>query len=109
MASVIDLFCHEPFDMGSIWTNANTTLSVSHSIFDDFPDEVFSGGNEGDPADFGSGNQLTAPLLDADYRPVLGGPAVDHGVELGSDYPLYDMEGNDRVQGSAPDVGPFEL
>ncbi len=97
------------FDMGAIWTNPATTLSISHSIFHDFPDEILAGQNPGSPSDYGAGNQITDPQLDAQYRPAPGGPAVNRGEALPSDYPDHDKDGNSRVQGDAPDVGPFEV
>lgn len=97
------------FDMGPIWTSPSATLSVSHSILHDFPGEILAGQNPGSPDEYGAGHQSTDPQLDAQYRPTAGGPAVNRGVALSFDYPMRDKDGQVRVQGGAPDVGPFEV
>jgi hypothetical protein len=58
----------------------------------------------------GGGNQTAAPIfVDAEnrnYHEAAGSPTIDAGIagELG---PL-DLDGNPRVQGTAPDIGAYE-
>jgi hypothetical protein len=80
-------------------------LVVAHSNFD-FP----AVGTSGTIVD-GGGNQAAPPLyVDApagNYREAAGSPTIDAGIDdlLGP----TDFDGNARAQGSAPDIGAFEV
>jgi hypothetical protein len=79
-------------------------IVVSNSNFDSA--KAASAGTIAGPA-----NQTAAPLfVDAasgDYQPAVGSPTIDAGAsgELGP----FDLAGNPRVQGAAPDIGAYEF
>jgi hypothetical protein len=51
------------------------------------------------------GDPLFADLGNGDYRPQQGAPAIDAGLDLG--YAL-DYDQMPRLEGDAPDIGPYE-
>ncbi len=51
------------------------------------------------------GDPLFIDLANRDYRPQQGSPAIDAGLDLG--YAL-DYDQMPRLEGAAPDMGPFE-
>lgn len=60
------------------------------------------------------GGLSTNPLLlnyqpdgSGNYRPAQNSPAIDYGVHQG--LPPFDFLGQPRIQGNAPDLGPFEV
>lgn len=57
----------------------------------------------------GTGNLVADPRLDGQWRARPGSPAIDRGQVLNRFYPTTDIVGRPRVQGSGPDLGPFEL
>jgi hypothetical protein len=55
---------------------------------------------------------LVNPSLDpavADFRPAPGSPAIDAGSTLAPGVPLADLVGRPRPQGTAPDLGAYEV
>jgi hypothetical protein len=85
-------------------TKGDGNIAVSHSNFDTSKAE-----GEAKVID-GGGNQTTQPLfVDAEnrnYHEAAGSPTIDAGIagELGP----FDLDGNPRILGSAPDMGAFE-
>jgi len=102
---------------GGAYVNPHAALLVSHSLFFGmqsgvilwYGDETVSIA-DGAPGlnPFGPANLVTDPRLDAEYRPRAGSPVIDAGVVLTTDFPRKDQEGNPRILGNAPDLGPFE-
>jgi len=56
--------------------------------------------------DVETGSVLTDPLLDAEYVPIAGSPAIDAGTAAGA--PDHDFDGAPRPQGAAHDIGAYE-
>jgi hypothetical protein len=87
-------------------TKGPGNISVTHSNFD-------SSNPVGEKAKVidGGGNQTAPPLfVDAekgDYHEAVGSPTIDAGVagELGP----FDLDGNLRTLGAAPDIGAYEF
>lgn len=63
---------------------------------------LFSSGDAPD------GSLVADPLLDSDRAPTTGSPAIDAATVLSDDVGS-DLNGQDRPQGAAPDIGCFEV
>jgi hypothetical protein len=55
-----------------------------------------------------TGSVLTDPLLDANYVPGAGSPAIDAGVDVSAEGVTTDYNGDPRPQGAAYDIGAYE-
>ena len=53
-------------------------------------------------------NSSANPLLDANFKPGAGSPALNGGALLPTLLPVTDLAGNQRRIGSAPDIGAYE-
>ncbi len=91
-------------DLAAAGASAPSHLLVTNSNFDSakpFGESTITGGP----------NQMAPPLFvnaaTGDYREAPGSPTIDAGStdQIGA----FDLEGNPRNQGAAPDIGAFEL
>ncbi len=55
-----------------------------------------------------TGSISADPLLDANYVPGAGSPAIDAGVDVSAEGVTTDYNGNPRPQGAAYDIGAYE-
>ena len=91
--------------------NADFTIAATNCLFFG---NTLQNGNDADntqrPAEE-TGSILDDPLLDAEYVPGAGSPAIDTGVDpatLGITL-MTDYNGVARPQGAAYDIGAFEV
>ena len=106
---------------GGVWINPETSkLAIRNTLFyttdgseilihGEFEAELQGGGVRSVNRRYGSGNLAADPMLDRKLRPARSSPAVDAGVRLTHDYPIFDHKGKPRLVGEAPDIGAYEL
>ncbi len=104
---------------GGIWIDPDANVSIRGSLFwgnengkvlEHGPNVVTVQGGDAQFARMGYGSaRIADPRLGADMTPLLGSPARNGGVALAAHYPSMDRRGAARVQGSAPDIGAFEV
>jgi len=83
-------------DGGTQWEKGVGTFAEDHNIW-------FGGTSPGT----GTGDLLSNPLLDANYRPQAGSPAIDAGSAVGA--PADDYALAPRQQGNGVDIGAYEF
>lgn len=88
--------------------NASFTIAAVNCLFFG---NTLQNGNAADntqrPAEE-TGSVLTDPLLDANYVPGAGSPAIDGGVDVSAEGVTTDYNGAPRPQGAAYDIGAYE-
>ena len=88
--------------------NASFTIAATNCLFFG---NTLQNGNPADntqrPADE-AGSVLADPLLDANYVPGAGSPAIDAGADVSAEGVTTDYNGNPRPQGAAYDIGAHE-
>ncbi|MBA7612686.1 hypothetical protein ES703_19923 [subsurface metagenome] len=88
--------------------NASFTIAAVNCLFFG---NTLQNGNAADntqrPAEE-AGSVLTDPLLDANYVPGAGSPAIDAGVDVSAEGVTTDYNGDPRPQGAACDIGAYE-
>ena len=95
-----------------LWHNAIDDLTVNSPIGDTSPlalNNTWLNCNGCSSLASASANNSTAdPVLISNYQPGNGSPVVNAGVPQPLALPATDIQGNQRVVGSAPDQGAFE-
>ena len=91
--------------------NADFTIAATNCLFFG---NTLQNGNDADNTqrpDEETGSILDDPLLDAEYVPGAGSPAIDAGVDLATlgITLMTDYNGVARPQGAAYDIGAFEV
>jgi len=88
--------------------NADFTIAATNCLFFG---NTLQNGNAADntqrPAEE-TGSVLADPLLDANYVPGAGSPAIDAGADVSAEGVTTDYNGDPRPQGAAYDIGAYE-
>jgi hypothetical protein len=88
--------------------NNSFTIAATNCLFFG---NTLQNGNAADntqrPADE-MGSVSADPLLDANYVPGAGSPAIDAGVDVSAEGVTTDYNGDPRPQGAAYDIGAYE-
>ena len=88
--------------------NASFTIAATNCLF--FGNTLQNGSpadNTQRPAEE-TGSVSADPLLDANYVPGAGSPAIDAGVDVSAEGVTTDYNGDPRPQGAAYDIGAHE-
>jgi hypothetical protein len=96
-------------DASAVTVAASTfaNLNLANSNYDT-QDETGPGTEDVTDPGTGTGNQMTPPVLGADFRQVTGSPTIDAGVNDAANGTL-DFEGDARTIGSSTDIGADEF
>lgn len=97
-----------------LWHNGTEDLTVNGLLGDTAPLALnntwltCNGCGGGGLASASANNSTADPVLTSNYQPGNGSPVVNAGIPLPLALPATDIQGNQRVVGSAPDEGAFE-